>query len=126
MTPIIVFFISLLAVAFLVGFKVFELKKGIKPFSATRYRADTYLKKKADIVVGYIRYANWQTVRLLALFLFGEGRALMFKLFEKIEGSNLGAMVKGTDTPKSNGAGTNSTFLKEVATFKREEKESLK
>lgn len=108
----IVFFSSLGALSLLLGFKIFELKRGIKPFSASRYTLDTSLRKKTDLILEYAKYLNWQTIKLLLLFIVSEVKDFVVYVVRKIEDTRLGLMVRGKDIPPNgNGNGSGSTFL---------------
>ena len=122
----ILFFVAFFGLVFLLGLKVFELRRGIKPLSASRYRFDAYLRRKADSVVGFFRFLNWQTVRLLLVFLLFEMKNLLVLLIRRVRESNMGEMVSGKNIPNGNGAGTSSTFLREVSSIKETKTDSLK
>jgi hypothetical protein len=111
MVTISIFGASLAGLIALIAFKTFELRRGVKPLSAIRYKADTSLRKKAEILIMYVRYINWRTMRLLVVFLFIELRKLLRELFTKFNETKLGAMIQGKITLKTDSAAPSSAFL---------------
>ncbi len=118
MAPTILFYISLLGLLTLLVLKLWELKRGVKPFSVIHYKADIALRKYMAVVRANLRYLNLSTLRLLAVFLFEQGRDFLRKLFSRVEGSKLFAMIRGRDIVKGNG--TVSSFLKKLSSDIRE------
>jgi hypothetical protein len=117
-----VFFASLAGLVLLLLFKLYELNRGVKPLSATRYRLDSILRGKAEGVWHYIRYINFETFRLLGIFILEEIRRAAVKLLRKIEQTKVGETVRGRNIPVRNGNGTNSEYLKGVAEVKGDRK----
>ena len=118
MGTIALFFVALLGLVILFTFKILELKSGVKPFSVGRYKVDTFLRKKAEALLQYVRYFNVHTGKLLGLFLIIEGKSFILTLSKKIKETKLSLMVQGKHTPENNGNDTASNYLKRFAALK--------
>ncbi len=124
MDATIIFFGSLAGMSILLGLKVFELKRGVKPFSAYRYKADIAIRKKIELLLSYIKYFNRQTAKLIVLFIFSEVKIFVIFLAEKIKHGKIGLMVRGKHLPDPPSNGTNSEFLKGMSSIKEEKRNS--
>lgn len=113
MVPTVIFYISLAGLITMLGLKLWELKRGVKPFSVLHYKADMALRKYMAVIRSNLRYLNLETLKLLLVFLFRQGRELAMKLFAKIEHWKIFEMVRGRDIVRGNGAV--SSFLKKLS-----------
>lgn len=124
MPATVIFFISLGGISVLLGLKIFELNRGVKPFSAYRYKIDLVLRKKSELLFSYLKYFNRQTLKLLLIFILSEIKVFILYLAGKIKNTKIGSMVRGKYLPGSSPNGTNSEFLKRMSSFK-DKKRSL-
>lgn len=118
MAATITFFASLLGIILLIGFKVFELSYGVKPFSSFRYKLDAIIHDRTERVIRFAGYFNRETGKLLLLFVLSELKDLAIALLRRIEETKVGETVRGRNIPSGNGSGTNSSFLKEMSEMK--------
>lgn len=124
MAATVVFFTSLLGISILLGLKIFELKRGVKVFSAHRYKIDLALRKKIEFLFSYLKYFNRQTLKLLAVFVFSEVKIFVLYLAEKVKNTKIGSMVRGEHLPDSSTNGTSSEFLKGMSSIKDKKRNS--
>jgi len=122
MVAVVTFFASLSGILILFCFKIFELKRGVKPFSVHRYKFDAVLRNKVEHATGFIKYANFETGKLLVLFIISELKDFAIVILRKLEDSKIGETVRGRNIPKGNGNGTNSAFLKGMSEMNGEVK----
>jgi hypothetical protein len=111
------FYFSLLGIIILLSLKVWELKRGAKPFSVLRYRLDLFFRRKMEELRGYQKYLNTGTIRLTLAFLVAKASKYVSMFFEKVKESHLFKTIKGKVSPGS-GTGPVSAFLRDVAEFK--------
>lgn len=119
MTVIYIFYLSLSGILILLMFKIWELKKGSKPFSVLRYQLDILARNLAIKVKYYSRYISLRTFWLTMAFLVAKFSELASMLIGKIRTSKTWRTIKGKISPSS-GTGPVSAFLRDVAEFKRE------
>ncbi len=113
MTPTIVFYISLTGLLTMVGLKLYEMNRGVKPFSVLHYKTDMALRKHAAIVNANLRYLNRETVWLFFLFLFSKGTAAAKGLWSRVEHLKLFEKIRGRNIMK--GSGAVSAFLRKLS-----------
>jgi hypothetical protein len=63
------FFLSLFGIVILFTLKVWELKRGSKPFSLLRYKLDLIARKQGQRLKHYASFVNTKTVRLVLAYI---------------------------------------------------------
>ena len=97
----------------MVFMKLFEMKRGVKPFSVLHYKADMALRKKAAFVMANLRYVNKETARLFLLLIFFKARELASELWTRVEHFQFFEKIRGRYIEK--GKGTVSAFLRKLS-----------
>lgn len=113
------FLASLTGISVLLIFKVWELKRGAKPFSVLRYKLDIIVRSVAGKFRSYSKYITFRNLRLTLAFLVAKFSKIVSMLVGRIKSSKFFRMIKGKIMPKG-GDGPVSAFLRDVAEFKRE------
>ncbi len=116
----IVFLSAFSGLTLLIGFKLYELKRGVKPLSSFRYELDMAAQRHIETGILYLRYINWQTAKLLFIFFATEITHFIIFVTKKIGDSKLGMMVSGKDIPVGNETNGGSQFLKDISSIKSE------
>lgn len=119
MGVISIFFASFGGIVVLLLLKVWELKRGAKPFSLLRYRLDLLVRSVGIKIRYYVRFVNTRTLRITLAFIVAKTSEFLFRIVSKIKNSKIFLLVMGKILPKG-GGGTVSAFLKDVAEFKRD------
>lgn len=119
MTVIYIFFSSLFGISVLMALKVWELKRGAKPFSVLRYRLDIIVRNIALKIRSYTKYLSVRTFWLTLAFMVAKLSKIVSIFVGRIKMSKTFRLVKGKILPQG-GGGAVSAFLKDVAEFKRE------
>ncbi len=120
MGAIIIFGTSLVGIVTLLSLKVWELKRGTKPFSVLRYKADVILRKEYANAKSYLRYFNRQTAYLLLLFILNELKEIFLVVFRKGQSvtshPRFSQLFRGKQNLPFNSS--SSRFLQDIATIK--------
>ncbi len=85
MGAIIIFGTSLLGIVTILSLKVWELKRGTKPFSVLRYKADVLVRKELGNAKQYLKYFNRQTAYLLFIFIITELKEVILIVARKAQ-----------------------------------------
>lgn len=103
----------------LLSLKVWEIRRGGKPFSVLRYRMDILVHKSGEQFRYWWSFVNTRTFRLILAFLVAKTGQIVSMGVGKLKESKLFRLVKGKILPPG-GAGPVSAFLRDVAEFKKE------
>jgi len=118
MVPMYLFGVSFLGICILFLFKIWELKRGSKPFSLLRYRLDLFFRRYAEKLKHYSGFVNRKTVRLGFAYGVGGISAAVSLVLTRFRSSKIYLSIKGQILPKERGS-TVSAFLRDVEEFKK-------
>lgn len=112
-----IFYTSLSGIIILLSLKVWELKRGAKPFSVFRYRLDLFARRKTEEIRSYRKYLTAKVFRLALAYVVAMMSEYVSLFLDKLRESHLFKTIKGKVNP-GNGNGPVSEFLRDVAEFK--------
>ncbi len=111
------FFVSLLGIIVLLSLKVWELKRGSKPFSLFRYKLDLVMRRYTDRLKHYASFLNTKALRLVLAYVVARVSQGVSNTVVKLKNTTFFKKVRGKIIPDSHNSPV-SAFLRDVAEFK--------
>jgi hypothetical protein len=107
----------LFGIVILFTLKVWELKRGSKPFSLLRYKLDLIARKQGQRLKHYASFVNTKTVRLVLAYIVASISRGVSVLMSKVRETRAFKVIRGKIIPDNHNSPV-SAFLRDVAEFK--------